>query len=287
VARALLPAKGHRGCECNGLIATVERECTEALPFVRLQMLGDRWIDELRGDRIAQVVDYLRKELQTPRLYPSNYYSLGAVYMWSGDYRSALAHFDEQIRAALPLNAPGDSTFGMAGTAAWCLGDKKLAIKYWRSGTTAEYAVAGANTRTELLLYVVSLLDPTTFSVESAQQLLIKKASHWRVKNWPGPIAQYILGIAAEQEVRQKAVDREGDPAEPNPMSWQFDFYKLLTTAASAGKEMGALGNGLQYLVNVKGSEYLSGIKFFYFLRLEEFYLARHWLSKRRGLQLA
>jgi lipoprotein NlpI len=249
-------------------------------------MLGDSWIDELRADHMAQVVDYLRKELQTPRLYPSNYYSLGAVYMWSGDYPAALAHFDEQIRAALPLNAPGDSTFGMAGAAAWCLGDEKLAIKYWQNGTTAKYAVAGANTRTELLLYVASLLNPATFPAESAQQLLVKKASHWRVKNWPGPIAQYILGTASEQEVRQKAADREGNLAEPNPMSWQFDFYKLLTTAASAGKEMRALESRLQNLVNVKGSQYLAGMRFFYFVRLEEFYLARHWLSKQSGLQL-
>jgi hypothetical protein len=137
--------------------------------------------------------------------------------MWSGDYRLARAQFDEQIRAALPLKAPADSTFGMAG-AAWCLGDEKLAIEYWRKGTTAKYAVAGANTRTELLLYVASLLSPGTFPVDSAQQLLITKASHWRVKNWPGPIAQYILGTAFEQEVRQKAVFRKGDPAEPNPM---------------------------------------------------------------------
>lgn len=249
-------------------------------------MIGDSWIDELRADRLAQAVDYLRRELQTSRLDPSNYYSLGAVYMWSEDYRSALAHFDEQIRAALPRNVPGDSTFGMAGAAAWCLGDEKLAIKYWRKGTTAGYAVAGAYTRAELLLYVASLLDPATFSVESARQLLIKKAGHWRVKNWPGPIAQYILGTASEQEVRRKAVFRKGDPSEPNPMSWQFDFYKLLTSAASAVKETRALESGLQDLVNVKGSEYLAGIKFFYFLRVEEFYLARHWLSKRSGVQL-
>jgi hypothetical protein len=43
---------------------------------------------------------------------------------------------------------------------------------------------------------------------------------------------------------------------------------------------MPALESGFQQLVNVKGSEYLAGIKFFYFLRVEEFYLARHWISK-------
>lgn len=250
-------------------------------------MLGDSWIDELRSDRTTEVIDHLRKELQTPRLYPSNYYSLGAVYMWSAEYRSALAHFDEKIRAQLPSNIPGDADFGMAGAAAWCLGDEKLAVKYWREGSTAGYAVGGANTRTELLLYASSLLNPATFPEASAKQLLIKKAGHWRVKNWPGPIAQYILGNASEEEVRQKAVEREGDPIGPNPKSWQFDFYELLTTTASAGNDMCALENGLQDLVTVKGSEYVAGLRFFYFLRIEEFYLARHWLSERSSRRLA
>jgi tetratricopeptide (TPR) repeat protein len=69
----------------------------------------DRWIDDLRADRIDQALDYLRKELQNPSLFASNYFSLGAVHMWSGDYRSALAQFDDQIRAALPRNPAADA----------------------------------------------------------------------------------------------------------------------------------------------------------------------------------
>ena len=269
------------------LISSVERESAEPYHSYDCKMVGDSWIDELRSDHIAEVVDHLRKELQTPNLYPSNYYSLGAVYMWSEDYRSAFAHFDEQIRAALPRNVPADSTFGMAGAAAWCLGEERLAVNYWRNGTTAKYADAGANTRTELLLYAASILNPAIFPTESAQHLLAEKADQWRVKNWPGPIAQYILGTASEQEVRQKAVERKDDPVGPNPMSWKFDFYKLLTTASSGRKDMGALESGLQNLVDVHGSEYVAGLKFFYFLRIEEYYLARHWLSERSGLRLA
>jgi hypothetical protein len=68
--------------EASGvLFATVERECTEALPFVRMQRLGDSWTEELRADRIAQVVDYLRKELRALRSYPSNYYTLGSLHV--------------------------------------------------------------------------------------------------------------------------------------------------------------------------------------------------------------
>jgi hypothetical protein len=93
-------------------------------------------------------------------------------------------------------------------------------------------------------------------------------------------IALADLGIAPEQEVRQRAVDREGDPADPNPMSWQFDFYKPPTTAASDEKEMHAMEGGLKNLVTVKDSEYSTGIKFFYFLRIAEFICYEHWLSR-------
>src|SRR5713226_2846285 len=100
-------------------------------------MSAESWIDELRADRINEAVEHLRQELRASNNYPSNYYSLGAVFMWSGDYKSALAHFEEQIQASLPRNPPGDQAFGMAGSAAWCLGDEKLARKYWRKGITA------------------------------------------------------------------------------------------------------------------------------------------------------
>jgi hypothetical protein len=142
----------------------------------------DRWIEELRADRINQALADLRLDLESP----SNFYSLGAVYMWTGDYESALVHFDEQIQAALPRNPAADVSFGMAGAAAWCLEDEKSAVRYWQEGTTAAYAVGGANTRTALLLYVASVLKPDTFSAVAAHNLLRKKANHRRVESWPG-----------------------------------------------------------------------------------------------------
>lgn len=174
----------------------------------------------------------------------------------------------------------------MAGAAAWCLGDEKSAVSYWQNGTTSGYAVAGANTRTSLLLYAASVLKPDTFPAEAAHKLLREKANHWRVKNWPGPIAQHIVGAASQEEVGPKTAYRNSDPAEPTPHSWQFAFYKLLKSSAASANGIRTLESGVQSLLNVKGSEYLAGIKFFYFLRLEEFYLARHWSSKRSGPQL-
>ena len=161
----------------------------------------------------------------------------------------------------------------MAGAAAWCLGNEDLAVKYWRKGATPAFAVAGANTRTALLLFAASILTPDGSSAERADNLLRKKVNHWRVRNWPGPIAQYIVGEISEEEVREKAVYRTGDPRDRNPKSWQFSFYKLLENCAAADNRIQALESGFKPLLQVKGSEYLEGEKFFYFLRLEEFYL--------------
>lgn len=146
--------------------------------------------------------------------------------------------------------------------------------------------MAGANTRTSLLLYAASVLRPDTFPAEAAHKLLREKANHWRVKNWPGPIAPYIVGAASQEEVGLKTAYLNCDPAEPTPHSWQFAFYKLLKSSAASANGMGTLEGEFQSLLNVKGSEYLAGIKFFYFLRLEEFSLARYWSSKRSGPQL-
>jgi len=242
-------------------------------------MATETWIDELKAGRAKEALDHLRQEPPSP----SNFISLGAAYMWTGDFRSALAHFQEQIQAALPSNHPGDLSFGMAGSAAWCLGDSKLAIKYWRKGTKPGYAVGGANTRTSLLLYVAAVQNPEAFSMRAAEELLTEKASHWRVRHWPGPIAEFILGTASEEAVREKAVYKSTKMRsyKKNPMSWQLDFYKLLKTVASGNIESCVLEKEFQALLNVRGSEYLDGSNFFYFLRLEEFYLARQWSSHR------
>jgi tetratricopeptide (TPR) repeat protein len=247
-------------------------------------MATDSWIEDLRADRVTEAIDYLRHEIQSSKNYPSNYYSLGAAYMWAEDYRSALAHFDEQIRARLARNAPGDAAFGMAGTAAWCLGEDEKALEYWRQGTNASYAVGGANTRTALLLYAASLLKPGLFPTELAGKILSGKTTHWRIENWPGPIAQFVLGTLSEREAREKAFYRGNDLPGPNSNSWQLEFYKQLMLVASSVTGTILLRSEFQNLIRIRGSEYLAGLKLFYFLRLEEFYLARHWLLESSSI---
>jgi hypothetical protein len=236
--------------------------------------LGDPkpdWIAELKVGRTQQALDMLRKE----RPSPSNHYSLGAAYMWAGDYQAALVHFDERIRNHRPGTPPGDLDYGMAGAAAWCLGQETLALKHWQKGTKAKRGIAGANTRTLLLLYAVSILKPDVFSTVDAEELLAKKLAHRWITGWPDPIAELIVGLTTEAQAWEKALDR-ANSANCNWKSWQLELYKMLKSASSDGGRNPAFQQELARHIAVEHSGYLQGKNFFYFLRNEGFYLARH-----------
>ena len=196
-------------------------------------MPTETWVEDLRAGRNDVAFDHLRRD----RPSPSKFYSLGAVYMWAGEIQQTLDHFRGYIQDPPLYGPPSDLAFGMAGAAAWCLGDERLAVKFWGNGIAAGATVGGAYTRTVLLLYAVSVLTPSVFSRPSAEKLLMKRVSQQRVRNWPGPIAQFILGTAGCEDVRGKAVylNRQSDKLNPKSRQWQLDFYELLKGAASGG----------------------------------------------------
>jgi hypothetical protein len=119
-------------------------------------------------------------------------------------------------------------------------------------------------------------LKPAIVSIATAEEHLTRKSNHWRIKNWPGPIAKFILETTAEEDVKREAIYKSEKPGQKNPKIWQFAFYRALKSAASDGQ---VLRRRLKNLVKVEGTDYLSGKNLFYFIRQEEFYLARNWVS--------
>lgn len=233
-------------------------------------MAATKWLEELWAGRTALALGLLQEERESP----GKLYSLGSVYMWTYEFQMARSYFEKL------LDKPdrSDFFFGMAGTAAWCTGEKKLATRHWRKGVSAPRTVGGANTRTALLLYAASVLEPGTYSTESAIKILRTRADQWRVRNWPGPIAQLILGKTTEDGARQAS----RNPIHRNSLKsaiWKFRFYVLLRQFLSCDMNPSAFREELRRLVAVEGSEYICLENLFYFLRCEELYLARNWCS--------
>lgn len=228
------------------------------------------WLEELWAGRTVRALELLREEPDSR----DKKYSLGSIYMWTYEFELALSHFEKL------LDQPdrSDFFFGMAGAAAWCIGDKKQATRHWRAGVTAPATVGGANTRTALLLYAASALEPDTYSTESAKKILKGRVGQWRVRNWPGPIAQFILGTTNENEASQAS----RHPVHRNFVKaaiWKFRFYALLRQLLASDINSTAFTEGLRELVAVKGSRYIGLENLSHFLRCEEFYLARNWCS--------
>lgn len=231
-------------------------------------MAATKWLEELWAGRTVMALSLLQEERESS----GKLYSLGSIYMWTYEFQLALSHFEKLLDK--PYRS--DFFFGMAGTAAWCIGDKKRATRHWRMGVSAPNTVGGANTRTALLLYAASALEPNTYSTESAKKILKARAGQWRVRNWPGPIAQFILGTTTEDGARQAS----RNPIHRNSLKaaiWKFRFYALLQQLLSCDISTSAFTEELRRFVAIKGSEYICLENFSSFVRCEEFYLARSW----------
>ena len=231
-----------------------------------------KWITELRSGREKPAIRILENE----RRSPSNEYSLGAVYMWAGDYQAALAHFEGLLTRVKPSSSPGSFEFAMAGAAAWCLGQDKLAVLHWRKGVKARSAIAGANTTTSLMLYALSVLRPDVFSTEEAEQILAMKLAKRWITGWPDPIAEFIVGLSTREQALEKAIERKNSAYYSK--LWLLELFTMLKLASSNNRKR-VLQKKLAKHIMVENSKYIQNSNFFYFLRNEIFYVIRHQCS--------
>ena len=145
---------------------------------------------------------------------------LGVAHLWVENYSAAWENF----RAANERYPNKISTFyEFAGVAKLCLGELDAAVDEWRMGLSCEYADSAGGARLPLLLFVVSILKPEVIGRTDAEKLLADRADDRRVRNWPGPVVQFVLGRIDETAFRAACVGiNEGDTLLRN---WRADFY--------------------------------------------------------------
>jgi hypothetical protein len=234
----------------------------------------DPWI-LLRAQMVNEGLKALQKVLDTKQS-PSHIMEMGVAYMWVGHFAVAKDHFETGIAKC---HGNMSSFYGMAGTAKWCLGEFEKAVETWRHGLAADFSdTAGLGVRLPLLLWFASIVKPETYNTNSATSLLKDKCSDLRIKEWPGPLARFILGDNDESELPIQG-KHDGIDESANRL-WETEFYKAV----------GQLARGRSYeyqstllkLTDTKEPDWSNDDFFLARVWSEEFFLARSCANGNR-----
>ena len=200
----------------------------------------------------------------------SHIMELGVGYLWVKDYQAAWNHF-QIVNQERPLY--GAAFYGMDGVAKWCMNDPEESVRQWRAGLKCQYADGAGGVKLPLLLFITSVIKPIIFSKAEAEKLLTVRANDRHVKNWPGPVAEYLLGRIDEKGLRSKCVGVHED--DTFMRHWMTDFFMGVLELAR-----GNIGH-YQEIVRKIGETSVTDYKinskqFLGKLWHEEFFLARH-----------
>jgi len=201
--------------------------------------------------------------------HPSHAMELGVALLWLRKYASAWEHFRATIDAD-PARS-GDNDYGMAGVAKWCLGEPDEAVAHWRAGLAANYARAsGLGVIMPLLLFFASVVKPETFDEGSARKLLLEKTKDLRIRNWPGPVARFVLAEIDELQNYCRGVDEE----ETRDRQWLTEFYKSLIRRSHG--TISGFKDSMHKLTDTSQPEWQDEAVLLSRIWNEEYFLARH-----------
>lgn len=225
----------------------------------------------LRSGNVKHGLDLMREGYRGDPS-ASHIMQLGVGYLWVQDYLAAREHFQEAVER-YPRSM--SSFYGMAGVAHWCIDEPAAAVKCWQLGLNAEYADAAGGIHLPLLLFVASILKPASSSRNEAEQLLKKKTRDPRVKNWPGPLAKFVLnGLNQEalEDLSKEQTKREISPYR----KWLIRFYKDVLDLGRGDLKSERFKKQLELMVDTKQPEWLDEKNFVHLVWNEEFFIARY-----------
>lgn len=158
--------------------------------------------------------------------------AFGVAYLWLEDYNAAWEHFDGLNREKPKHRAV---YYNMAGVAKWCLGQHDEAVAQWRIGCKCGYSDGAGGVGPALLLFVATVIDPASCSRAEPEAILDKRSKSGWYKNWPGPVADYVLGRIDEERLRIESARFKNNERAMFSVRWEIGFY-LGIVALSHGK---------------------------------------------------
>lgn len=224
----------------------------------------------LRCGQAEQALAKLR-EAWTQNPIPSHIMGLGVVYLWLEDYRAAAEHFQRAIETHGVSIA---KFYGMRGVAEWCNNEPDKAIGCWQAGLDAQYADGAGGIDIPLLLFVASVLQPEAFAKKRAEAILTKRVQDPRVKNWPGPIAKFALGLIDQPILRQMCTGIN----DLNTLNqhWQASFYEAVLDFERGKLKPLQFKQAMKTVADTSVAERVEQRAFLSLLWSEEFFIARY-----------
>jgi hypothetical protein len=153
-----------------------------------------------------------------------------------------------------------DSDFIFLGTSLWLLGDRNQAISAWQSSSETRFTDAAGGVEVALLLLYAAIRVGDSSLRHDAENQLVERCTQPEIGNWPGPIANFVLGRLAEAELLSAI--NANHPILKAKQLCQAEFYLGLQRLA-AGDSAGFL----ERMGQAKSQGAVSPVK-------QEFYLA-------------
>jgi len=229
-----------------------------------------------RGD--AQKALFLSLERHALEHSPSSHVQLGVALMWNEEFERATEYYLKQIEVSAKSMGTTEDDFLFLGAARWCAEDYASAVKYWKGGVKARYAIGGVCAHSPLMLLLASILRPGLFDRAQAELNLAAKAKDPRAQYWPGTLAQYVASLidnAALEASWVGNISRYEQGVLPD-RKWLTAFYMALLELDRGGMSKSDFRQFLQTAVDPSQFELWKPSEFFSLTRYQEFYIARH-----------
>ncbi len=204
--------------------------------------------------------------------------------MWAGQYRTAVEHFEGVIEPSSTTKSKmglSEDHYSLSGAGRWCLGDYSGAVKLWRLGTQAPYAIYGVGLECPRLLVLASILFSEQCDRAKALELLKTRASDPRVHDYPGTLARFVLGIV-DNENLEASLARSGwryAQCLNRDHKWKAAFYRAVLDLERSIITRAAFRQLAESMTEFSQFDDLDSTEFWWMTRYAEYYVARHEAS--------
>ena len=157
-------------------------------------------LDLLEAHRYTEAIQTYREQLQADPLHWPSIAGLARALQASGAYAEALLLFERVDEHERRLPGSSGRKIDMA-CVCWCLDERERAKQLVRGAVdgildgSIEFGDLAGGVQQGALLYFMGIATQDTEATEFALSYLRKLSLKSRIKQWPGPVALYLLGL--------------------------------------------------------------------------------------------